>query len=418
MSTRTPLKRGLAGGVRREVRPEERAELAALRPDPQTQAVLDALPQPPRPMTRPASRPASTAAEDAAPGRDEAPADAGQGTGTAGGAARPVHLVPTEAVAPSPHQARRHFAGIEELAASIAASGLQHPILVRRNRPAAAGGPPNAGAAPYTLVFGERRHRAFRQLQSDADPAVAARHREIPAFVLEADDLSDARLAVLTAEENAQRAGLTAWELAQNVVRLKAALDVGAERPVRFDVLARHFNLQAGSTNEYYTIGTAIPETILREAGLVHGDAVDWPRVALLKKQRLLAIARKPAAERVALLRTYAGLNVAPRRRGAGPRFSVEGLRAAGGFALKIEKPVSSASYSRTQSESFLRDLEPALALLAEIAGDHAPVYRPDAPNLPGVYFVLRDRPENLTADDRKAALDALDALRRELVRK
>ena len=396
MSTRALLKRGLAGGVRREVRPEERAALAALRPDPQTQAVLDALPPAASAASNPTGADASAATETATT------------TGTA--TARTVELIPTEAVAPSPHQARRHFAGLDELAASIADTGLQHPILVRRNAPGA--------PAPYTLVFGERRHRAVQLLGRDADRDVAARHRDIPAFVLEPEELSDARLAVLTAEENAQRAGLTAWELAQNVVRLKAALDAAAERPVRFETLARHFSLQAGSTNEYYSIGMALPEAVLREAGLVQGEAVDWPRVALLKKQRLLAIARRPAADRVALLRTYAGLNGVPRRRGGGPRFTVDGLRTEGGFALKIEKPVSSASYSRTQSESFLRDLEPALALLAEIAGGGGPIYQPDAPNLPGLYFVLRDRPDRLDATERKQALDALDALRRELARR
>lgn len=389
-SGRALLKRGLAGGVRREVRPEERAALAALRPDAQTQAILDTLPT--------SATPPGTAPLDETGAR---------ATGAGDGTARPVHLIATDAVSPSPHQARRHFAGIEELAQSIADSGLQHPVLVRRNPPGA--------AAPYMLVFGERRYRAFQQLGRDADAERAARHREIPAFVLETDELSDARLAILTAEENAQRAGLTAWELAQNVVRLKAALDADAERPVRFDMLARHFNLQAGSTNEYFTIGTALPESVLRDAGLVQHDAIDWPRVARLKKQRLLAIARKPVEERVALLRAYAGLDGAPRRRGGGPRFSVDGLRDEGGFALKIEKPISSASYSRSQSESFLRDLEPALALLTEIAGNGAVAYRPDAPNLPGAYLVLRDRPEHLAPDERRAALATLDELRREL---
>ncbi|HEY0778272.1 MAG TPA: hypothetical protein VGD56_09925, partial [Gemmatirosa sp.] len=170
--------------------------------------------------------------------------------------------------------------------------------------------------------------------------------------------------------------------------------------------------------NEYYTIGTAFPEHVLRQAGLVEGDEVAWPRVAQLKKQRLLTIARKPASARVALLQAYAGIERPARRRGAGSRFSVEQLRAEGGFAMKIEKPVSDASYSRSQSEAFLRDLEPALALLAEIAGDRAPIYSPDTPNLPGMYLVLRDRPDQLSPEERRAALVVVDALRRELSRR
>ena len=405
---RALLRRGLAGGVRREVRPEERAALAALKPDAQTQAVLDTLPTVPaadggaeqgRISSGVTAQPSDLAHSPTAV------ASAAEETGVS----RPIELVAIAAVVPSPHQARRHFAGIAELARSIADTGLQHPILVRRNATGAAAG--------YTLVFGERRHRAYAHLAREGG-AARERFDHIPAFVLEPEELSDARLAVLTAEENAQRAGLTAWELAQNVVRLKAALDADAERPVRFDQLARHFNLQAGSTNEYYTIGTALPEALLREAGLVEGDEVDWPRVALLKKQRLLAIARKPPAERVTLLRAYAGVQRTPRRRAGGARFSVDQLRAEGGFAMKIEKPVSNASYSRTQGESFLRDLEPALALLAEIAADGAPVYHPNTPNLPGTYLVLRDRPDRLSPDERRQALEAVEALRRELTRR
>jgi len=427
---RAALKRGLAGGVRREVRPEERLALAALRPDAQTQALLDALPTAANPaVSEPDPHLASSTPVDTRIGQprgalSDAPADgprpgdaltdgAGPVAGPAAtgqaapGAARPIELVPIVDVAPSPHQARRHFAGVDDLARSIADGGLQHPILVRRNRPGA--------GTPYTLVFGERRHRAYLLLSRDGNPSVRAQYEHIPAFVLAPDELSDARLAVLTAEENAQRAGLTAWELAQNVVRLKAALDAAAARPVSFEQLARHFQLQAGSTNEYYTIGAALPEAALREAGLVSGDDVDWARVAQLKKQRLLGIARRPPAERAALLRAYAGLHDAPRRRAAGPRYSVDRLRTEGGFAMKIEKPVSTASYTRTQGESFLRDLEPALALLAEIAGDGGPAYAPDMPNLPGTYLVLRDRPENLSADDRRRALAVVEGLRRAL---
>lgn len=408
-SERALLNRGLAGGVRREVRPEERATLAALKPDAQTQAVLDALP--PAAVVAPALQDRTQAETPETAVNRGTPAQALQepaGEGTS--VSRAVELVAITAVAPSPHQARRHFGGIAELARSIADTGLQHPILVRRN---AAGAP-----AAYTLVFGERRHRAYTQLAREAGTGTEHRFDHIPAFVLQPEELSDARLAVLTAEENAQRAGLTAWELAQNVVRLKAALEADADRPVRFDQLARHFNLQAGSTNEYYTIGVALPESLLREAGLVDGDEVDWPRVAQLKKQRLLVIARKPPAERVALLRAYAGVQRTARRRAGGARFSVEQLRAEGGFAIKIEKPVSNASYSRTQSESFLRDLEPALALLAEIAGDGAPVYHPSTPNLPGTYLVLRDRPDQLSPEERRQALEAVEALRRELTRR
>lgn len=410
--------RGLAGGVRRHVAPEERAVLAELRPDPQTKALLETLDAPLESggaptraedaveISRTSKERASDSARDAvysAPPATIRSERAGQGSG------RVVELLPVDAVGPSPHQARRVFADIDELADSIQATGLQHPILVRKNAPGA--------EKPYALVFGERRHRAFGRLQGHEDPGVRAYHVAIPAFVLEYHEISDAKLAVLTAEENAQRSQLIAWELARNVVELKTVLDEDEGRPVTFERLGRHFSLQAGSTNEYYTIGAAFPEAILRKAGLTRGDDIDWTRVGALKKQRLLTIAKKPAAERVTLLRAYAGADGSRRGQRTGPRFSVEQLRAQGGFTLKIEKPVSSASYTRTQGESFLRDLEPALALLAEIAGEGRAAYRPSDGNLPGTYLVLRDQPDRLSAEERQEAIELLDALRHELAR-
>lgn len=458
------MKRGLAGGVRREVGVEERATLAELRPDARTQALLDTLApavataavsqaserveppadapvaaptrtdRPARPASNSSGRslrakvdaPTSTAipteqstgdrtSDSPAPTdspREVSASEDAQRAASAPGAAkaashRVAEAIPVEDVAPSPHQARRFFGDIDGLAQSILETGLQHPILVRRN--------PAGAATPYVLVFGERRHRAFGRLQGHEDVAVRSLHRAIPAFVLEPHELSDARLAVLTAEENAQRAQLTAWELARNVVGLKAVLDAEEGRSITFEQLGRHFNLQAGSTNEYYTIGAAFPDQVLREAGLARGDDMDWERVAALRKQRLLSIAKKPPDERVALLRAYAGLDGRRRTRGSGPRFTVDQLRTQGGFTLKIEKPVTSASYTRTQGESFLRDLEPALALLAEVAGEGRAAFRPSAPNLPGTYLVLRDRPGRLTQDERRQALALLDELREEL---
>jgi hypothetical protein len=159
---RALLRRGLAGGVRREVRPEERAALAALKPDAQTQAVLDTLPTVPaadggaeqgRISSGVTAQPSDLAHSPTAV------ASAAEETGVS----RPIELVAIAAVVPSPHQARRHFAGIAELARSIADTGLQHPILVRRNATGAAAG--------YTLVFGERRHRAYAHLAREGGAA-------------------------------------------------------------------------------------------------------------------------------------------------------------------------------------------------------------------------------------------------------
>src|SRR5690606_12657744 len=77
------------------------------------------------------------------------------------GSARVAESILVEEIAPSPHQARRYFGDIDGLAQSILETGLQHPILVRRNA--------DGAATPYVLVFGERRHRAFGRLQGHED---------------------------------------------------------------------------------------------------------------------------------------------------------------------------------------------------------------------------------------------------------
>lgn len=77
---------------------------------------------------------------------------------------RVAHL-PVAAIAPNPHQPRRHFAAdtIAELAASIHSQGLLQPLIVRER-------PGHAGA--YELVAGERRLRAVRSLGWEAVPAI------------------------------------------------------------------------------------------------------------------------------------------------------------------------------------------------------------------------------------------------------
>jgi len=94
--------------------------------------------------------------------------------------------LPIEEIGPNPFQPRSRFddGAIEELAASIRATGVLQPVLVRR-----------AEAGGYQLVAGERRLRA----------AQVAGLAGIPAVVR---DVSDGEMMELALVENIQREDL------------------------------------------------------------------------------------------------------------------------------------------------------------------------------------------------------------------
>lgn len=118
----------------------------------------------------------------------DSPASAEE-TSVAAGAEERVAHIPTDAIVPSPYQPRLHIAddALNELAASLAETGLLQPIVVR---PLAEG---------YELVTGERRWRASQQLGWTT----------IPALVRELTDETAGALAMI---ENLQREDLTAVE--------------------------------------------------------------------------------------------------------------------------------------------------------------------------------------------------------------
>lgn len=98
---------------------------------------------------------------------------------------------------PKSDQPRKSFdaEALSQLADSIAANGVLQPILVR------------AAGDRYTIIAGERRFRAARQ----------AGLSEIPALVLEADDETAAKYALI---ENLQREDLNPYEEAAAIRKL------------------------------------------------------------------------------------------------------------------------------------------------------------------------------------------------------
>jgi ParB family transcriptional regulator, chromosome partitioning protein len=105
--------------------------------------------------------------------------------------------LPLTAIRPNPYQPRHEIdePALNELAASIEASGLLQPIVVRANN------------GSYQLIAGERRWRAVQRLG----------WAKIPAIIKDVDDRTLLTLALI---ENLQRDQLSAMEEAVSYQRL------------------------------------------------------------------------------------------------------------------------------------------------------------------------------------------------------
>ncbi len=128
----------------------------------------------------------------------------GQAQGTAAATApalapgsEAVIQVDIDIIDPSPHQPRLKFseAAMEELAASITASGILQPVLLRRK------------GTRYELIAGERRWRAAQRAAMKSVPAIV---RNVP----------DERAVEMTLIENLQREDLNPLEEAMAFDRL------------------------------------------------------------------------------------------------------------------------------------------------------------------------------------------------------
>jgi ParB family transcriptional regulator, chromosome partitioning protein len=111
--------------------------------------------------------------------------------------------LPTSSIRPNPYQPRTQVdeGSLEELVASIQASGLLQPVIVR----------PRSGG--YELIAGERRWRAATQLG----------WAKIPAVVKDVDDRTLLTLALI---ENLQRDNLSSIDEAAGYRRLGAEFQV------------------------------------------------------------------------------------------------------------------------------------------------------------------------------------------------
>ena len=108
-----------------------------------------------------------------------------------------VVLLETAHIRPSPYQPRRQFEpkALQELADSIAQSGLLQPITVRQVEDG------------YELVAGERRLIACRMLKMERIPAIV-------------EQFNDQQAAIFALVENLQRKDLNYFEEAQGIQQL------------------------------------------------------------------------------------------------------------------------------------------------------------------------------------------------------
>jgi len=104
--------------------------------------------------------------------------------------------IPLSKIQPNPYQPRRIFPEkeIEKLASSIEEVGLLQPIAVRKN----------GLTDTYQIIAGERRYKAYQQLNK----------KEIPGFVFVCDD---GDLAVMAIVENVNREDLSDYEIGKAI---------------------------------------------------------------------------------------------------------------------------------------------------------------------------------------------------------
>jgi len=209
--------------------------------------------------------------------------------------------LPVEEIVANPYQPRTHFddEAIQELAASIKATGVLQPILVRRN--STAGG--------YQLVAGERRLRA----------SIIAGLKKIPAIV---KDVADREMMELSLIENIQRENLNPIEEA------KAYQTLVKELGLTHDQVSERVGKQRVSiTNSMRLLGLPeeVQEMVSRETlSAGHARAL----LAIDKAGDQLAAARYVQSKGFSVRRTEAFVRRKLRRMHSRPRTpKLEGLR-------------------------------------------------------------------------------------------
>ncbi|MGZ8391766.1 MAG: ParB/RepB/Spo0J family partition protein [Gemmatimonadales bacterium] len=176
--------------------------------------------------------------------------------------------LPIGNVVPNPYQPRTHVdeAGLTELTASIEASGLLQPVIVRSKN------------GKFELIAGERRWRAIQRLG----------WAKIPAVVREVDDKTLLTLALI---ENLQRDDLTCIDEAAGYQRL------GEEFKLPQAEIARLVGRNRSTVANLLRL-LKLPDEVkalVQEGKLSEGHA--RALLAVEKESELLRLAREAAAQ-------------------------------------------------------------------------------------------------------------------------
>jgi ParB family chromosome partitioning protein len=183
-------------------------------------------------------------------------------------AAGSLRELPIGSVLPNPYQPRTHVDedSLAELAASIEASGLLQPVIVRARK------------GKFELIAGERRWRAIQRLG----------WAKIPAVVKEVDDKTLLTLALV---ENLQRDDLTSIDEAAGYQRL------GEEFKLPQTEIARLVGRNRSTVANLLRL-LKLPDevkTLVQEGKLSEGHA--RALLAVEKESEILRLAREAAAE-------------------------------------------------------------------------------------------------------------------------
>jgi len=148
-----------------------------------------------------------------------------------------ARMIPIERIAPSGDNPRKSFDRIDELADSIAVSGILQPLLVRRDA---------MKPGYYKLIAGERRLQAAHRVQGFENPEVRARIEALPCIIRDEND-QDAFADSLA--ENVARNDLTRAEIMDAYRRLRDEYGWGVR------AIARRTGRSVGDVSELLNLG-------------------------------------------------------------------------------------------------------------------------------------------------------------------